>query len=204
MIIDMEKEKKLKPRERAHYVNNALFSAAVVEYVIACKESEEKEEPYPIVTNYIAECFLKINEGLSHKANFGRYTYREEMMMDGVEDCLKRIKNFKIETKTRTGKPNAFSYFTQIAWFAFLRRIAKEKKQQAIKVKYMNETGLDNLIQEEMDANPAARATHAFVEELRQRIDFIKDKDKDIKDYSKKETKKRRAVHADSDLSSFL
>ncbi len=55
----MEKEKKLKPRERAHYVNNALFSAAVVEYVIACKESEEKEEPYPIVTNYIAECFSK-------------------------------------------------------------------------------------------------------------------------------------------------
>ena len=87
------------------------------------------------------DVFLKIAEGLSHKANFVRYTYREEMVMDAVENCLKAIENYNLETATRTGKPNAFAYFTQISWYAFLRRIQKEKKQQDIKIKYLTESG---------------------------------------------------------------
>ena len=80
---------------------------------------------------------------MSHKANFVRYTYREEMVMDAVENCLKAIENYNIDKATRTGKPNAFAYFTQIAWYAFLRRIEKEKKQQDIKMKYLSESGLE-------------------------------------------------------------
>ena len=132
----------MKPKDKPHYVNNADFSMAVVDYVKSANDAKEKGFTKPIVTNYIARCFLKIAEGLSHKANFVRYTYREEMVMDAVENCLKAIENYNLETATRTGKPNAFAYFTQISWYAFLRRIQKEKKQQDIKMKYLSETGL--------------------------------------------------------------
>ena len=109
------------PKEKPHYVKNADFSEAVVEYVRKTNECIERGEPKPVVPNYVAECFLKIAEGLSHKANFVRYTYREEMVMDAVENCLRAIQNYDLETATRTGKPNAFAYFTEV----FKRGIAK-------------------------------------------------------------------------------
>jgi len=193
----------MQPKDKPHYVNNADFSQAVVDYVKTSNDAVSAGEPKPVVTDYIARCFLKISEGLSHKANFVRYTYREEMVMDAVENCLKAIENYNIDKATRTGKPNAFAYFTQISWYAFLRRIQKEKKQQDIKIKYLTESGLEQLMTEEFEENPAARQTQAFVDELRQRIDFVKTKDTEIKDYSKKERKKRTR-HVDSDLSEFL
>lgn len=193
----------MQPKDKPHYVNNAQFSQAVVDYVTLANESVAAGEPKPVVTDYIARCFLKISEGLSHKANFVRYTYREEMVMDAVENCLKAIENYNIDKATRTGKPNAFAYFTQISWYAFLRRIQKEKKQQDIKIKYLTESGLEQLMTEEFEGNPAARQTQAFVDELRERIDLVKTKDTEIKDYGKKERKKRTR-HVDSDLSEFL
>ena len=132
-------------KENIHYVNNSDFSTAVVEYVRSLEEAKKNNEELPIVPNYIAECFLKISEGLSHKANFIRYTYREEMVMDAVENCLKAIDNYNLEVATRTGKPNAFAYFTQIAWYAFLRRIQKEKKQLEIKSKILEQSGYDEV-----------------------------------------------------------
>jgi DNA-directed RNA polymerase specialized sigma24 family protein len=164
----------MKPKEKPHYVNNADFSQAVVDYVQHARDEKEKGNPIPVVTNYIAECFLKIAEGLSHKANFVRYTYREEMVMDAVENCLKAIDNYNLETATRTGKPNAFAYFTQIAWYAFLRRIEKEKRQQDIKMRYLSESGLSELVSEEIQNDEAVRQTQAFVDELRERIDVVR------------------------------
>ena len=120
--------------QSVHYVNNAQFSQAVVDYCTQVQAAKLNNTQIPIVTNYIAQCFLKISEGLSHKHNFIRYTYREEMVMDAVENCLRAIENYNLEAATRSGNPNAFAYFTQIAWYAFLRRIAKEKKQQEIKL----------------------------------------------------------------------
>lgn len=193
----------MKPKDKPHYVNNAEFSQAVVDYVITAQTAAKNKNPKPIVTDYIARCFLKIAEGLSHKANFVRYTYREEMVMDAVENCLKAIENYNLETATRTGKPNAFAYFTQIAWYAFLRRIEKEKKQQDIKLKYLSESGLELLVAEEISNDEASRQTQAFVDELRERIDFVKTSDAAIKDYGRKERRKR-TKHADSDLSDFM
>ena len=126
---------KMARKKSIHYVNNSDFSTAVVEYVEKVDNARKKKNNIPKVPDYIAQCFLKIAEGLSHKANFIRYTYREEMVMDAVENCLKAIGNYNLEAATRTGKPNAFAYFTQITWYAFLRRITKEKKQQEIKLK---------------------------------------------------------------------
>ena len=187
-------------KENVHYVNNADFSNAVVEYVTSANEAKANNETVPIVPNYIAECFLRISEGLSHKSNFIRYTYREEMVMDAVENCLKAIHNYDLSTATRTGRPNAFAYFTQIAWYAFLRRIAKEKKQQDIKISFLENFNIVHLVGDDGDLQQA----EFVVESLRQRIDRVKESDRQIKDYAKEEKKKRRTRNVDSDLSEFL
>ena len=193
----------MKPKDIPHYVNNAEFSQAVVDYCTKVKHAREREKDLPKVTDYIAQCFLKISEGLSHKSNFVRYTYREEMVMDAVENCLKAIENYDIDKATRTGKPNAFAYFTQISWYAFLRRIEKEKKQQDIKMKYINQSGIENFLDNELGDAQSASVAQAFVDQLRIRIDEIKEKDSEWKEVVKKERKKR-TVKVDSDLSDFI
>ena len=123
----------MKPKDKPHYVNNRDFSNAVTEYVTTVQEAVKQEKNIPKVTDYIALSFLRIAEGLSHKGNFVRYTYREEMVMDGVEHCLKAIKNYNIEAATRTGKPNAFGYFTQICWYAFLNVLLRKRNNKTLR-----------------------------------------------------------------------
>ena len=191
-------------RKSIHYVNNADFSQAVVDYVREVDEAKKNNKDIPKVTNYIANCFLRIAEGLSHKSNFIRYTYREEMVMDAVENCLKAINNYDIEAATRTGKPNAFSYFTQITWFAFLRRIAKEKKQQEVKMKYLTASGIENFIINENGDNMSNQVAEHFVDTLKTRIDRVKSIDNEVKNYNKEEKIKRKTKVVDSDLSEFM
>jgi|TARA_R110000822_G_scaffold142939_1_gene281065 hypothetical protein len=186
-----------------HYVDNNKFSLAVLDYVSICIIATESEKSLPIVPDYIAVCFLKICEGLSHKANFVRYTYREEMVMDGVENCLSAVKNYNIEAATRTGKPNAFAYFTQIAWYAFIRRIQKEKKQQDIKMKYIKEMGIEGFLDDGGANVENIAGVNAFVDVLRGRIDTVRHIDSQVKTYAKVQRKKRRP-HVDSDLSGFI
>ena len=180
---------KIKPRDKPHYVNNRQFSYAVVDYVTEAQEAKEKGEKNPIVTDYIATCFMKICEGLSHKPNFVRYTYRDEMVMDGVENCLKAIYNYRIDTATRTGKPNAFSYFTQIAYFAFIRRIVKEKKQTDIKFKFMAQANIEDFVSS-VDIN--SPIDQSFLDTIREKISKIQETDKAIKDFAKEEKVKKK------------
>lgn len=180
-----------------HYVNNAEFSQAVVDYVAKLNQAKANGEALPIVPDYIADCFLRISEGLSHRANFIRYTYREEMVMDGVENCLRAIENYNIEAATRSGKPNAFSYFTTIVWYAFLRRIAKEKRQQDIKLKYMTSAGLDMYATMGANASVAeASAVMNYVDTLRGRIDDVKDRDRSIKEFASEEKRRNKIKKA--------
>jgi len=182
----------MKPKQKPHYVNNKQFSLAVVDYVKLVREAEEKNEKLPIVPDYIAECFLKIAEGLSHKSNFIRYTYREEMVMDAVENCLKAVTNYNIETATRTGNPNAFAYFTQICYYAFLRRLAKEKRQQDIKFRFIEKAGIDDFIQYDEGGMVDQSVSRAFVDQLKDRIDKVRDHDTQIKEFATKEKKKQK------------
>ena len=192
-------------RASAHYVNNADFSQAVVDYVEELQEAKKNNQQLPIVPDYIASCFLRIAEGLSHKSNFIRYTYREEMVMDAVENCLKAIENYNLEAATRTGKPNAFAYFTQITWFAFLRRIAKEKKQQEIKIKYLTKADIGSFIDNDLGDDMSNQVVGAFVDTLRDRIDKVKSFDTEVKEFAKEEKqRKKRAKSADSDLEEFM
>jgi len=116
--------------KQKHYINNADFLVALVEYKAKCAEAEAANKPKPNIPNYIGECWMKIAEGLSHKPNFINYTYRDEMVSDGIENCLMYFANFD-----PTKSSNPFAYFTQIIYFAFLRRIQKEKKQLYVKYK---------------------------------------------------------------------
>ena len=190
-------------KQSIHYVNNAIFSQAVVDYVSHVEKCKKEKESLPKVPDYIAQCFLRIAEGLSHKANFIRYTYREEMVIDAVENCLKAISNYNLEAATRTGKPNAFAYFTQITWFAFLRRITKEKNQQDIKLKYLTKSGIESFIDVGDEAAAGDVASH-FVDTLKDRIQRVRNTDTEIKEFVKKEKRRRRTKIADSDLSEFM
>jgi hypothetical protein len=194
----------MKAKDKPHYVNNAQFSQAVVDYVTILNEKRENSERLPKVPDYVAMCFMKIAEGLSHKSNFIRYTYREEMVMDAVENCLKAIENYDIAAATRTGKPNAFAYFTQICWYAFLRRIQKEKKQQDIKIKYMLNSPIDDFIGGNVtgDANVVLSS---YVDQLKSRIENVKIKDSEIAEIVKRERKRStKTSERDSDLGEIL
>ena len=119
------------PKKRSvHYVDNKKFLQAMIDWNDTIVEAEEAGEERPPVTNYIGESFLKIATHLSYRPNFINYTYREEMISDGIENCLQYATNFNPEKSK-----NPFAYFTQIIYYAFLRRIAKEKKQSHVKNK---------------------------------------------------------------------
>jgi hypothetical protein len=180
---------KIKPRDKPHYVNNRDFSYAVVDYVTASNKAKEAGTKNPVVPDYIAICFMKICEGLSHKPNFVRYTYRDEMVMDGVENCLKAIYNYRIDASTRTGKPNAFSYFTQIAYFAFIRRIVKEKKQTDIKFKFMEQANIEDFVSA-IDKN--SPIDQSFLDTLREKMSRIQETDNAIKKFEKEEKIKKK------------
>ena len=124
-------------KAKQHYVNNKEFLAAMIEYKDAVKKSETEGLERPLVTHYIGECLMKIAVHLSHKPNFINYTFKEEMISDGIENCLQYIDNFDPEKSS-----NPFAYFTQIIYYAFLRRIQKEKKHLYTKYKLMGEAEL--------------------------------------------------------------
>jgi hypothetical protein len=124
--------------------------------------------------------------------------------MDAVENCLKAIENYNLEAATRTGKPNAFAYFTQITWYAFLRRIAKEKKQQDIKFKYLSKADISVFLDNNLGDDMSQQVVGAFVDTLRDRIEKVRNVDTEVKEFVKEEKKKRKARAADSDLSDFL
>lgn len=196
-------------RKPEHYVNNAEFSQSVVDYVKTVQAARERGDALPVVPDYIAECFMKIAEGLSHASNFIHYTYRDEMVLDAVENCLKAIENYKIDAATRTGKPNAFSYFTQISFYAFLRRIAKEKKQADIRKKLIMQGGIDMFATSaQATYDPIQLSSVAnYVDTLRLRIDNKNDQDSAIKEFAKEEKKKektRKVRLADSNLEEFI
>ena len=128
-------------KKSEHYVNNKEFLLALVDFRAECKEAEEKGEPKPRIGNYIGECFLKIATHLSYKPNFVNYMFREDMICDGIENCVQYINNFDPAKSS-----NPFAYFTQIIYYAFIRRIQKEKKQMQVKSKLIQNAGVENMM----------------------------------------------------------
>ena len=183
-----------------HYVNNADFLQAIIEYRLKVKEAKETDKEKPRLSNYIGACFLKIAEHLSRKPNFISYSFREEMISDGIENCIQYVDNFDPDKSK-----NPFAYFTQIAWYAFLRRIAKEKKQQDIKLKYLSQSGIEEYIFSENGDTASTQVLQAFIDQLKDRIDKVKEKDTEFTKFSREEKVRRKyQITVDSDLQDFM
>lgn len=138
-----------------HYVNNPDFLQALKDHKAKVKEAAEKGLEKPQLSNYIGECILKIANHLSYKPNFINYTYREEMISDGIENCILYVDNFDPERGS-----NPFAYFTQIIYYAFIRRIQKEKKQTLIKGKIIMEMPFDAFDVQEQDESGAFTSSY--------------------------------------------
>lgn len=180
----------------AHYVSNSDFLAAMIEYKKESDLAKAEGRPKPHVSNYIGECFLKIANHLAYKSNFINYTYRDEMILDGIENCITYIDNFDPSKSS-----NPFAYFTQITYYAFIRRIQKEKKQQVIKNKYIGSLDFTDLITQEHDGSDYS---NEFVEFIKKQLDNV-EMDK-ISNPDEPERKKvtRRPKYFDKPLDSGL
>jgi len=131
----------MKDKKSVHYVDNAKFFEAMTAYRAEVIEAEESGEPRPRISEYIGECFIKIANHLSHKANFVNYNFREEMILDAIDNCVTYAHNFNPEKSK-----NPFAYFTQIVYYAFIRRIQKEKKLYDLKMKFLQNIDLNELV----------------------------------------------------------
>lgn len=129
-----------KRKRSEHYVNNKDFLAALIQYKELVDLAKIRGEPKPRITNYLGECFLKIATHLSFKPNFVNYMFKDDMICDGIENCVQYINNFDPNKSS-----NPFAYFTQIIHYAFLRRIQREKRQLEIKNKILEKTGFDEV-----------------------------------------------------------
>ena len=133
-------------KKSVHYVDNKKFLEAMIEWKEKCAMAEEADDPTPPLTNYIGECFLKIATHLSYRPNFINYSYRDEMISDGIQNCLQYAYNFDPEKSK-----NPFAYFTQIIYYAFIRRIQVEKKQVHVKNKMIEKQSYESFVTMEGD-----------------------------------------------------
>jgi DNA-directed RNA polymerase specialized sigma24 family protein len=170
------------PKKKEHYVSNKDFLVAMKEYKKKCVAAEKAKKPRPPITDYIGECFLKIANHLSYRPNFINYTYKEDMISDGIENCLQYVSNFDPDKSD-----NPFAYFTQIIYYAFIRRIQKEKKQTIIKQKLIMKSGLDEIVSQEADNTEYQNAYADFLR--KNMIEIEPDKPKQKKPRKKKVSK---------------
>ncbi|NBW56978.1 hypothetical protein EBR43_04185 [bacterium] len=159
----LEAEEELSIKAPAHYVDNKKFLAALIDYKKQCDEASEKGLEKPMITNYIGECFLKIATHLSYKSNFINYTFKDDMISDGIENCLVAADKFDPEKSS-----NPFAYYTQIVFFAFVRRIQKEKKQQQTKYKIIESMDIDSIITQDQNSG---EFTNQFIDYLKRQVD---------------------------------
>lgn len=176
----------------AHYVNNQEFLAAIVEWKNKVKEAEDSGEDPPRVTNYIGECFYKIATHLSYKGNFINYSYRNDMILDGVENCLAIVKNFDPSKSN-----NPFAYFTQVIYYSFLRTIAKEKKQSYVKQKLIQQMPFEAFELQEHDESGEHHNT--YLEYMQMNNDFD-----DFIERKKQKRKQKKTSKTNSPLEDLL
>ena len=145
-------------KRAVNYINNKTLYSAMIQYKNAVEDAEKEGKEKPKVSDYIGQSILLICNNLAKKPNFSGYTYKQDMISDGIIDCIAAVDNFNPD-KTN----NPFAYFTQIAWNAFLRRIQKEKKQTYIKHKnYENSVLMD----EHWEHSTAQLKTNEYSDEL--------------------------------------
>lgn len=151
--------------KKTHYVNNAEFFQHMKKHIAAVKKAKKAKEPLPKVSDYIGECIYSIANKLANKPNFINYPFRDEMISDGVENSLQYLNNFDPKKSS-----NPFAYFTQIIYFAFVRRIQREKKHLYTKYRMIEESLLHDVHENEFSqtqkygSDYADQNMHEFVQ----------------------------------------
>ena len=145
-----------------HYVNNKEFLHALIKYREDVEIAKLKDKPKPVIPRYIGDCFLKIANHLSFKPNFVNYMFKEDMISDGIENCVQYIHNFDPEKSK-----NPFAYFTQIIHYAFLRRIQREKRQLEIKNKILEKCGYSEVFD---DNNQIDGSTYSDYNQIKDNV----------------------------------
>jgi len=171
-----------KTTRKEHYVNNKEFLEAMKLYRKSVNKAKREKRPKPPVTDYIGSCFLKIANHLSYRPNFINYTFRDDMISDGIENCLQYLDNFN-PTKSN----NPFAYFTQIIYYAFVRRIQKEKKQVTIKNKLITESNYDDMT---LQPGEDKEFKNQFTEYLKKNMPI--EEQQKIADSNKKKPRKKK------------
>jgi len=149
----------------SHYIDNKKFYQSLVDYKVLVDQAAAEGKQQPQVPNYIGDCFIKIATHLSYKSNFINYTFKDDMISDGIENCLTAVAKFDPSKSA-----NPFAYYTQIVYFAFIRRIQKEKKQQATKYKMIEHMDIDSIITQEHDSG---EYTNQFLDYLKKQLDQV-------------------------------
>ena len=180
-----------KKQKRNHYVDNKQLLAAMIVYKDEVKNALEKETERPRVPNYIGECIMKIAQHLSYKPNFINYTYKDEMISDGIENCLLYIDNFNPEKSS-----NPFAYFTQIIYYAFIRRIQKEKKQTYVKYKSLENQELIDEIMQGPNGTPVKNNFMEFIQSNKD--DFLSDFEETQRKKKEKAKEKRNSKETET------
>ena len=156
-----------KRKRSEHYVNNKEFLAALIRYQEDIEIAKLQDKPKPVIPRYIGECFLKIANHLSFKPNFVNYMFKDDMVCDGIENCVQYINNFNPEKSK-----NPFAYFTQIIHYAFLRRIQKEKKQLEIKTKIIERSGYEEVMVVEEGAGGSSSDYNQIKDAVQTRMNY--------------------------------
>ena len=177
-----------KKKVTQHYVDNKKFLEEMTKFRTKVLKAKDAGRKRPLVTNYIGECFLKIANHLSYRPNFINYTYRDDMISDGIENCLQYMSNFD-PAKSK----NPFAYFTQIIYYAFIRRIQKEKKQVLVKQKIIQNSDTDSFLTQ-LDGDDAQYKN--------QMIEFLKANQGNIIEEPK--TKKQKKKEKQKNLEKFM
>ena len=178
--------------KKPHYVNNKEFLQAMKDWRNKCEQAKKDGKQPPPITNYIGECFLKIANHLSYRPNFINYTYRDDMISDGIENCLQYLDNFNPKTSN-----NPFAYFTQIIYYAFIRRIQKEKKQTTIKHKLIQDANYDDMTLQPGDDR---EFKNQFTEFLQKNLPM----EDETKEKKKPKPTKKRVRKAKANLEDFI
>lgn len=174
-----------KTKSKNQYVNNKDFLAAMIEYQSAVKQAIDNGDPRPRVPNYIGECVMKIATNLARKPNFVNYTFKEEMISDGIENCLQYIDNFDPEKSN-----NPFAYFTQIIYYAFLRRIQKEKKLLYVKYKLTENVNIMQMTSDRQD-HDTGRYFNESIKMTDYTEEYVSNFIEDFEENKRKKVKKR-------------
>lgn len=186
-----EQEQSIEIPQSSHYVDNKKFLQALIDYRSSIDKAAAEGKQQPQVPNYIGECFIKIATHLSYKSNFINYTFKDDMISDGIENCLTAVAKFDPSKSS-----NPFAYYTQIIYFAFIRRIQKEKKQQATKYKMIENIDIDQIISQE---HGNEEFNNQFMEYVKKQLDQI-DIDKRVVQLPKKNKLAEENVQNSLDL----